>query len=68
MITSVGIFVSFLTQFFATNFARVTDDNVEGTVKWQLIISTILMTAAIIPLVYLLPETFTVGVDASVAP
>jgi hypothetical protein len=33
-------------------------DNVEGTVKWQLIISTVLMTAAIIPLVYLLPATF----------
>jgi Na+/H+-translocating membrane pyrophosphatase len=63
MITAVGIFVSFLTQFFATNFARVTMDNVEGTVKWQLIISTILMTVAIIPLVYLLPADFTVGVE-----
>ena len=61
MITAVGIFVSFLTQFFATNFATM--DNVEGTVKWQLIISTILMTVAIIPLVYLLPADFTVGVE-----
>jgi Na+/H+-translocating membrane pyrophosphatase len=34
MITSVGIFVSFLTSFFATNFTKVTMDNVEGTVKW----------------------------------
>ncbi len=36
-------------------------DNVESTVKWQLIISTILMSAAIIPLTMLLPEEFVVG-------
>lgn len=58
MITAVGILCSFVTTFFATNFAHVTKDNVESTVKWQLIISTILMTAAIIPLLYVLPETF----------
>lgn len=67
MITAVGIFVSFITSFFATNFSKVTMDNVEGTVKWQLIISTVLMTGAIVPLVYLLPQTFTVGADLTVA-
>lgn len=58
MITAVGILCSFLTTFFATNFAHVRKDNVESTVKWQLIISTILMTVAIIPLLYVLPEKF----------
>lgn len=60
MITAVGILCSFITTFFATNFATVRKDNVESTVKWQLIISTVLMTAAIIPLLYTLPETFNI--------
>lgn len=34
MITSVGIFVSFVTTFFATSFTKVRMDNVESTVKW----------------------------------
>jgi Na+/H+-translocating membrane pyrophosphatase len=34
MITSVGIFVSFITTFFATNIQKVTHDNVENIVKW----------------------------------
>lgn len=50
MITAVGILVSFVTSFVATNFTKVTAINVENTVKWQLIISTIFMTGAIIPL------------------
>lgn len=50
MITAVGILVSFITQFFATSFTKVKENTVESTVKWQLIISTILMTAAIVPL------------------
>lgn len=58
MITAVGILCSFVTTFFATNFAEVRKDNVESVVKWQLIISTILMTVAIIPLLYCLPAEF----------
>ena len=61
MITSVGIIVSFVTTFFATNFATIRANNVETIIKWQLIISTILMTAAIIPLLNFLPASFTVG-------
>jgi Na+/H+-translocating membrane pyrophosphatase len=34
MITAVGILCSFVTTFFATNFAHVTKDNVESVVKW----------------------------------
>ena len=63
LITAVGILCSFITSFFATNVQTVTHDNVESIVKWQLIISTILMTAAVIPLLYLLPEEFTLPLD-----
>jgi inorganic pyrophosphatase len=63
MVTSVGILVSFLTTFFATNTRKVTGDNIENTVKWQLIISTILMTGAIVPLLYFLPATFSFGTN-----
>lgn len=56
MITAVGIIVSFITQFFATTFVRATMNNVESIIKWQLIISTVLMTGAIIPLVQFLPD------------
>jgi len=58
MVTSVGIIASFLTTFLATNIGKVTKDTVERTVKIQLIGSTILMTAAIVPITYILPETF----------
>lgn len=59
MITAIGILVSFVTSFVATNFTKITMDNVEGTIKWQLIISTVLMTFAIIPLINYLPAEFT---------
>ncbi len=60
LVTGAGIIVSFLTSFFATNFMTVTIDSVESVLKWQLIISTILETAAVVPLaMYVLPETFT---------
>ena len=58
MLTAVGIVVSFITQFFATNIVKVHFDNVEATVKWQLIISTVLMTGAVFPITYLLPDEF----------
>lgn len=61
LVTATGILVSFVTSFFATNFGRVKYDTVESTVKWQLIISTILMTGAIVPLIYVLPAEFYVG-------
>jgi Na+/H+-translocating membrane pyrophosphatase len=34
MLTAVGIVVSFVTSFVATNFTKVTATNVETTVKW----------------------------------
>lgn len=56
MITAVGILASFLTTFIATNFTTVTEENVEKTVKIQLIVSTILMTLVTIPIIFLLPS------------
>jgi len=58
MLTAVGIVVSFFTSFVATNFTKVTFTNVETTVKWQLIISTVIMSGAIFPLIYVLPAEF----------
>lgn len=34
MITAVGIIVSFVTTFFATNFSKIRFDNVETIIKW----------------------------------
>jgi Na+/H+-translocating membrane pyrophosphatase len=34
MVTSVGILVSFITTFFATHVATITETNVETIVKW----------------------------------
>ena len=65
MITAAGIVVSFVTQFFATNVFKANHDNVENIVKWQLIISTVLMTAALFPIINYLPETFTIGVTGA---
>jgi Na+/H+-translocating membrane pyrophosphatase len=58
LVTSCGIFVSFITTFFASNFTKITFENVESTLKWQLIISTILMTGALFPIIQVLPENF----------
>jgi Na+/H+-translocating membrane pyrophosphatase len=33
-VTAIGILVSFITTFFATNFMTVTEETVERTVKW----------------------------------
>jgi hypothetical protein len=56
LITAAGIVVSFITQFFATTFVRATMHNVESIIKWQLIISTVLLTGAVIPLIQFLPD------------
>jgi inorganic pyrophosphatase len=62
MVTAAGILASFFTTFVATNFTRVTKDTVERTVKIQLILSTILMTAVTVPIIFVLPATFHISV------
>ena len=52
LVTSVGILASFICQFFA----YIETSNVETQLKIQLWVSTLLMSAAIIPTLYVLPE------------
>ena len=48
MITAFGIIASFLTSFFATNFMKVEhNEQIEHTLKIQLVVSTILLTPAL---------------------
>lgn len=62
LITAGGIIASFFTTFLATNFTKVTKETVERTVKIQLIVSTVLMTIVIIPLIFVLPDEFSLDV------
>merc|ERR1719454_1672743 len=61
IITSVGILASFVSVLLA-HFFTVTVDTVQTVLKWQLGISTALMTIALVPATYILPETFTFDV------
>jgi H(+)-translocating pyrophosphatase len=60
MITGSGILVCIITSFAALTFMKPKSvDKVENTLKWQLIISTILMTPVLWLLTYMcLPEEF----------
>jgi H(+)-translocating pyrophosphatase len=57
MITGAGIIASFISVLFVHAW-KVSVDNVQFVLKMQIAISTILMTALVIPVVYVLPETF----------
>ena len=61
VLSAAGILVCIITSFFATHVQAVdAKDKIENTLKWQLIISTFLLTPTIIALALLgLPETFT---------
>jgi len=50
VITSTGVVVSFITQFFAKMKLKV-----DSKLFYQLIISTVLMTVLIIPAIFMLP-------------
>jgi hypothetical protein len=57
IITSVGILASFASVLCA-HFFTVTVDTVGSVLKWQLGISTLIMTVALVPAMYILPEVF----------
>jgi H+-translocating diphosphatase len=67
LISATGILVCIVTSFFATNvFVVNTEDKIETTLKFQLIISTILLSPALYYLSYVvLPETFTFSTSDS---
>ena len=64
LISAAGILVSFVTSLFALYGMDVKKmDQIESTLKWQLNISTLLLTPAIVLLsLYCLPTEFTFGV------
>lgn len=57
VVTSVGIFASFL-SVLCVHFFTITVDSVQSVLKWQLGISTIIMTIGMVPAMFLLPESF----------
>jgi H(+)-translocating pyrophosphatase len=63
VLSAVGILISIVTSFFATNIMTVTEQSkIEKTLKWQLIISTFLLTPAIILIsLFLLPTEINFG-------
>jgi inorganic pyrophosphatase len=60
VVAALGIVACFFTVFFATDVMTVTnEDKIENTLKWQLIISSIILTPIIVLCyLYLLPPTF----------
>lgn len=56
-VTACGIVASFFSVMFV-HVSEVTVDNVQAVLKAQIGISTIFMTAAVIPALYVLPEEF----------
>jgi inorganic pyrophosphatase len=60
MLSAGGIIVCLITSFVATNIMTVTEKHkIEKTLRWQLIISSVLLTPLIIILsLFALPETF----------
>lgn len=58
MVTASGIVASFFSVLFVHCWT-VTEANVQFVLKMQIGISTVFMTAAIIPAMYILPDTFT---------
>ena len=71
VISALGIPVALITCLFATTFMRVDEpEKVENVLKYQLIISTILMTPTVyFASHYMLPATFSfIGVEKAVTP
>jgi len=58
MITGSGVIASFISVLFVHAW-KVTVDNVQSVLKAQIGISTLLMTATVVPIIYILPESFT---------
>uniref|UniRef100_A0A7S3IHU0 H(+)-exporting diphosphatase n=1 Tax=Strombidium inclinatum TaxID=197538 RepID=A0A7S3IHU0_9SPIT len=71
MITSCGIVASFVSVLFGYA-VKVTENNVQGVLKAQIGISTVLMTFTLVPIVYILPQEFTFiaegGIKLTVTP
>jgi len=56
VVTAAGICVSFISIWFAYP-GDINKYSVDSRLFWQIVVSTVLMTAAIVPCVYMLPDT-----------
>lgn len=63
LITSSGVVASFF-SVLCVHAWRVTVENVQSALKWQIGISTIFMSGIVIPAIYVLPETFQINTGA----
>jgi len=57
LVTAAGVIASFVSVLFVHCW-KVTAANVQSVLKWQIGISTVLMTAASLPAIWALPEKF----------
>ena len=57
MVTGAGVIASFISVLFVHAF-KVDVNNVQTVLKIQIGLSTLLMTACVIPVIYILPDTF----------
>ena len=56
MVSAIGILASFISVLFV-RIGEVTADNVEGKLKVQLTLSTVLLSAMLVPLLFVMPES-----------
>ena len=56
IVTAIGIFSSFVSQFLV-RIGTITRDNVESRLKLQLLFSSIIMALLLIPTCFIMPET-----------
>ena len=56
MVSAVGILASFISVLFV-RIGEVNGDNVEGKLKVQLTLSTVLLSAMLVPLLFVMPES-----------
>jgi inorganic pyrophosphatase len=64
-VTAAGLLASFL-SVCCIHVSTVTRDNVQNVLKAQIGLSTVLMTACVIPTIYTLPEKFTFKTNSGV--
>lgn len=57
LVTAAGVIASFVSVLFVHCW-KVTAENVQAVLKWQIGISTVLMTAASLPAIWSLPKEF----------
>jgi H+-translocating diphosphatase len=60
IVTAMGIFASFISQFFV-GIGTINKENVESRLKLQLLISSVIMSAILVPVIFIMPATSTIA-------